>query len=182
MRDATAAAHRRTEGAFGFAQIQDGTLTRAIYATLLRRLRALYAPAERAILEFIERAGARYDYQVKHAALVADLAALETPAGVGVYPLSTSDPEHGVALIYVLEGATLGGQIITARVHAQLGDLGRAATRFFDPHGADCGPRWQSCRRFLDAVVHDHALDEALVLRRATEVFTWYGACLDDEP
>ncbi len=183
LRDATAAAHQRAEASFGFVHIQQGTLTAPIYGELLTRLRALYVPAERAILRFFSETSEDHTYHAKAPRLVDDLAALGLPhTQVRERDLTFGDREHCVALLYVLEGATLGGRRITTLVHRQLGELGRRATQFFDPYGPALGPRWLETRRFLDHAARRHSLDEALILRRAVQVFTWFGAGLDDAP
>jgi heme oxygenase (biliverdin-IX-beta and delta-forming) len=183
LREATAAAHQRTEASFGFRHIQQGTLTLQIYAQLLVRLRALYGPAERAVLAFLASTRDSLTYQAKSPRLADDLAALGVPPmPARERDLACGDAEHGVALLYVLECATLGGKIITTRVHAQLGPLVRDATTFFDPYGAALGARWLATRRFLDDVAGRHSLDEEMILRRAVQVFTWFGAGLDDDP
>jgi len=53
--------------------------------------------------------------------------------------------EAALGAVYVLEGASLGGAILSRRLIADLG--ARVPHRFFDPYGTDRGLRW---RNFLD--------------------------------
>jgi heme oxygenase len=46
--------------------------------------------------------------------------------------------------LYVIEGATLGGQIITRHLLANLGLTAQAGVAFFAGYGAETGPRWQA--------------------------------------
>jgi heme oxygenase len=44
----------------------------------------------------------------------------------------------------VLEGATLGGQIITRHLQTHLGLTPESGTAFFHGYGPETGPRWKS--------------------------------------
>lgn len=183
LREGTADAHRHIERARGFAEVMDGTLTLDGYRDLLIRLHGLYVPMERAIEELVAAHGPRhgYGYDRKVGALVADLAALglaAPPAREAVLPGGGS--ALAAAVLYVVEGATLGGRVISSRVHALLGEPGQRATRLFDPYGAACGPRWLATRRFLDALAARDRLDAGAVIDHARAVFAWFERELDD--
>lgn len=182
LRTATAEAHRRTERSFGFTQIMDGTLSLDLYRVLLRRLHAIYAPIERAILALVEAATPSYPYRRKLEGLAADLGALGTAPSLREYDCPPGGLERSAAMLYVVEGATLGGKILAARIDALLGERGRLATRFFDSYGAACGSNWRRTQQVLDDLVYSGRLTEAAVVTEAIDVFTWFGACLDEEP
>jgi heme oxygenase len=46
--------------------------------------------------------------------------------------------------LYVIEGATLGGRIITRQLQTQLGLKPESGGAFFDGYGAQTGPYWKA--------------------------------------
>jgi heme oxygenase len=68
--------------------------------------------------------------------------------------------------MYVVEGSTLGGQVIQRSIEAA--GLGLEGLSFLDPYGARTGERWRAFLRILDeaTVTSSHA-DAALRGARA---------------
>jgi heme oxygenase len=58
---------------------------------------------------------------------------------------------QGVGCLYVLEGSTLGGQIISRHLHAKLGITAESGGAFFASYGAELGKRWKDFRERLGA-------------------------------
>jgi heme oxygenase (biliverdin-IX-beta and delta-forming) len=75
--------------------------------------------------------------------------------------------------LYVLEGATLGGQMITRHVQSTLGITPDAGGSFFEGYGADTGKMWQSMRQLLLSGAPD-TLSENTIVANAITTF----ACL----
>jgi len=66
-------------------------------------------------------------------------------------PAPASVPE-AFGCLYVLEGASLGGQIISRHVRQHLGLGPDNGVTFFHGHGAETGPRWKAFVGLLDRV------------------------------
>lgn len=87
--------------------------------------------------------------------LLADLGSLPEPIE---FELEVTDLAAGWGLFYVLEGSTLGGSAILARLGARGAD-----SRFLRGYGRSTGVRW---RRFLD-LLGIHLRDPGAVSRAA---------------
>jgi len=61
--------------------------------------------------------------------------------------LQTSSGALGA--LYVLEGSTLGGQVIVRHLHAHFGERVSGRTAYFAGHGAENGPRWRVFKDIL---------------------------------
>ncbi len=86
----------------------------------------------------------------------ADLPALDSAAQV-------------LGALYVFEGATLGGQVISRHLESTLGLTGGAGYRYFLSYGPDVGRRWQEFRALL--LAHSGpGVDEAIIAS-ANETF-----------
>ena len=53
--------------------------------------------------------------------------------------------------LYVIEGATLGGQVITRHLHTHLGLTPACGASFFSGYGAQTGSRWKAVGALLNA-------------------------------
>ena len=74
--------------------------------------------------------------------------------------------------LYVLEGSTLGGRVISRHVQSRLGsDVPRA---FLDAYGSRTGERWQAFRAALAGAPRNRDVDARIIAgARATfEAFT----------
>ncbi|RYG41850.1 biliverdin-producing heme oxygenase, partial [bacterium] len=84
--------------------------------------------------------------------LLSDLRALAIPSAT--LPLVTespvlADPAEAIGALYVIEGSTLGGQIISRLLRDSLGILPEEGGAFFSGYGAENGAMW---RAFCEAV------------------------------
>ncbi|MHB1872437.1 MAG: biliverdin-producing heme oxygenase [Steroidobacteraceae bacterium] len=157
LRSETAELHRQAEIALGFPGcIQD----RASYAATLERFYGLYEPLEQALSRHRgwSRLGLNLHERSHSSRLARDLAA------IGAWPCRklassvawlTSFPQ-ALGVIYVLEGSTLGGQIILRRLEAMAIEIPAEATAFFSGHGARTGAMWRSFVEALDIFGERH--------------------------
>jgi heme oxygenase len=189
LREATAAHHARTEAVI---PILDPALDRAGYAEILRRMLAVYAPLEFAI-ERALAADARVtelpDPTVldlparrKVPLLRRDLVALgDDPALVEAAVVSALDASdvggawprtaaEAIGALYVLEGATLGGQIVCRQVAPRLGLDLAAGCAFYGSYGPRVGPMWRAFGAFVGAfdAAAPQARDAVVDAARAT--------------
>jgi len=137
--------------------LMSGTLTLAAYRHTLARFHGFYGPLEvgmQAAGGWADRGfdvGARW----KTSLLEADLRSLgvEDPAAL---PICADLPPHAnvaaaFGCLYVLEGATLGGQIINRALEKSLGITPDAGGSFFHGYGDRTGTMWRAFRAALTA-------------------------------
>lgn len=130
----------------------DPRLSQATYRDSLRRFFGYYAPLELRLLRSHawHDAGLAYGDRHKTPLLTRDLAALGvTPAELDEAPWCVAlpdlrSPARIFGCLYVIEGATLGGLIITRHLQAQLGVTQQRGAAFFAGYGAHTGSQWKA--------------------------------------
>jgi heme oxygenase len=130
----------------------DAGMTAATYRQLLQRWFGFYEPLEAQMLAAPWWGIVDLDYAPRHKTprLRHDLLALggtvssmnNVPRCEHLPPLSSPAALWGC--LYVIEGATLGGQIITKHLHAHLGLTADSGASFFEGYGPQTGPRWKA--------------------------------------
>jgi len=127
-------------------------LTRERYLGLLQSFYGFYLPLERNLVQRAEwsLAGLTFERRIKLPWLLADLAELglskEAIDHLPICPVSALPAverfEEALGCLYVLEGATLGGQVISRHLQRTLG-LGKGSGgAFFSSYGPEVGPMW----------------------------------------
>lgn len=79
--------------------------------------------------------------------------------------------------LYVLEGSTLGGQVIT-RLAAEQGYAPPDGCRFFSSYGTQVGAMWKTFGERLEAYALAHPDAHGVVVGSAVETFTRLGSWL----
>jgi heme oxygenase len=145
------------------------------YRSLLAGFLGFYEPAEGLLARWLAPLPAlRFDTRRKAHLLAGDLRRLgaseaelaSIPRHAGLAPLHSEAEALGFG--YVLEGATLGGQVISR--HAASHGLDAAGLSFFRSYGAEVGPMW---RRFCETLeTHcNSAQAQAGAVRGALQAF-----------
>jgi heme oxygenase len=105
-----------------------------------------------------------------------DLTALGlTEAEISSMPLCgdahslTVDEARALGSFYVLEGSTLGGQLITRHLSSAHW-LPAEGLCYFNPYGSRTGEMWRSFRRWLESQAQHHAANDIVTGARATFV------------
>ena len=120
------------------------------YRALLGRLYGFYVPLETALRPHLGAFPAPFDAAHRTRRLAADLAALgEDPSALPLVaePPALPDADAALGALYVVEGAALGGQVITRHVRRTLGLGPERGLSFFAGEADGTGARW---RAFLD--------------------------------
>ena len=84
---------------------------------------------------------------------------------------------QGLGCLYVLEGSTLGSQIISRRLEEKL-QLGEGSgASFFNAYGQSAGARWIEFKRFISASVRPEQADHVVEAARQTFLcfYEWLG-------
>jgi heme oxygenase len=84
---------------------------------------------------------------------------------------------EGLGCLYVLEGSTLGAQIISRRLKETLHLGERSGASFFNAYGGLTGSRWMEFKRFVSASVKPEQADNVAEAARETFMcfYEWLG-------
>jgi heme oxygenase len=130
----------------------------ADYERLLKRLYGIYQPIEMRLRSFLvdfQKHGLDLAKRFKTSKLEEDLRCFGCQAErLAALPLCTELPvlrtySHAVGCSYVLEGATLGGQIIARQLRQVLHAAGDECMSFYHPYGHETARMWSSFLTFL---------------------------------
>lgn len=125
---------------------------RADYAAALAALHGIYALAESAIMEFLDRHPGLFDYTLRRrlSALEADLSTLgKTPYPIEAELRAPENIGELVGMLYTIEGSTRGGRFIYKHLQQQLGDA--IPLSFFAGYGDASEQRWEEFWQFADS-------------------------------
>jgi len=166
LRARTRAEHTAIEGAL---DLMRDDLSLSDYRRLLERFFGFYAPVEAQLACLLPRAGLGLDFEARRKLpwLRADLEALgelapDSLAVCDALPMLHT-PAQAVGCLYVLEGATLGGQLIVRHVLRTLGLTPETGARFFHGNGARTAEMWLALRTALAGFAADPPTAEAAV-------------------
>jgi heme oxygenase len=152
--------------------------SRAMYRVVLMQFYGLYVPVEAALDQVdglplvLGDLAARWKTDL----IARDLAALGVSASeILALPRCTAlpaltDVAHALGCLYVIEGSTLGRQVITRLIASELGITVDGGGAFFHSYGAMTGPMWRSFGAGLAAYATTPER-EALIVASAQETF-----------
>lgn len=136
--------------------VLDPNISLIAYGQLLHRLLGYYAPLEDLLRAEIEIYWPDQEYlcieRAKVPLLERDLQAIEKELALTERCLDLprlNTPAQVLGCLYVIEGATLGGQIIRKHLLANLGIGPESGAAFFNGYGNNTAIQWQSFRSFL---------------------------------
>lgn len=186
LRAATATLHLNVER---HLDLVDPALTRARYQSVLANLYGYYEPLEQRLFERPSAGptppcGDGFSPKRRAPALERDLLSLGvSPAAIAALPRCSrlpalNGPPDLVGCLYVIEGAALGGQLITRAIERHLGLSPAGGGSFFFGEGPGTGVRW---RRFL-SWIEEQTLTGTfaeIAVARACDTFRTLGAWLE---
>ena len=114
-----------------------------------------------------------YNERRKTAAFANDLEALGNTAprkATGTELPTIENELQAFGALYVIEGSTLGGKIISKMVQQHLGITDGKGLSFFNGYGDDTGKKWADFQKVLNAVTTTNA-DQKEVIAAANETF-----------
>jgi heme oxygenase len=180
LKQSTATAHRRLEASLDW---MSPDFSRDDYRRLMRRLLGFLRPWESMVARFLpDGASAMFDERRKTPLLERDVAALDDPSST---PIEFAAPEQlpyvdspaaAWGSWYVVEGSTLGGQLLARHFHARWNLSEAAGLTYFTGYGSQTGARWAEFRRAAEASVDAVDYDAAAVA--AGETFEKFGTWL----
>jgi len=173
LRSETRHAHDTIERAL---DLLNPALTLATYRRRIEQLHGYYQPVEHRLSHVGDwrEIGLNLEERRKLPLIETDLAAL---GSVRPSDLPTCDrlPRLGsvasaFGCLYVLEGASLGGQVISRHVQAALGVTTERGGRFFHGYGPRTGAMWQEFSRAITGLASTRQIADT-VLAAAVETF-----------
>ena len=144
-------------------------LSQAAYQRCIAKFYGFYRPVERELAICLEGSvwGDVLSGRQKAGLLRHDLQCLgmadpdATPVCTALPALTT--PAAAFGCLYVLEGATLGGQIISGHASSRFGYGAQHGAAFFHGYGSDTGAMWRSFGHTLMAFSANSATDDEVV-------------------
>lgn len=148
--------------------------SRTSYVGLLTRFYGFHAAWEGEVERLVADA-AFFNPRRKTPLLMRDLRALGIPAG-SIPAIATcrvlphlSSPAAALGSMYVIEGSTLGGAVISRQVEQALGLEAASGCAYFRSYGRETGRMWTAFRAYLLARAQPGTEDE--VVAGATRTF-----------
>jgi len=168
LRSETQAQHSALESRI---PLMDPALSLLEYRLLLTRFYGYYVPLEARLVAWseAEARGINYVERMKVPELERDLIALgETAETIARLPRCAALPAlateaEALGCLYVVEGATLGGQLITKQLQKNFAMTRETGGAFFAGYGAETGLRWQEFGAMITAQALRLERDDVIV-------------------
>ncbi|MFN0279425.1 MAG: biliverdin-producing heme oxygenase [Pyrinomonadaceae bacterium] len=181
LKEATSKQHEELEDT---VDIMNRMFSREDYRNLLEKFRRFYAAIEPKIAAVdLERFGMDFEKRRKTALLENDLKSLDDSqnadhnASEFIDLPNLSTPSRAFGSLYVLEGATLGGQVITRHLKQHLDITPENGGMFFNSYGAEVGPMWKSFAETITRFAEETDDDDSIV-EAARETFDSFRRCM----
>ena len=175
LRAGTREHHARAEASL---PLMDPALTRDDYARAIAALHGFHAPLEaRLARQPWARLGLDWDARRKTPLLARDLHALgRTPDAIAALPVWDALPDtatlaRALGAAYVLEGATLGGQLVRRHLQHALGIGPDDGAAYYSAYGDRVGPMWRAFLAALTAAVERDGCAPDEVVAGARDTF-----------
>lgn len=185
LKSATQAAHDRLE--IGLPLLNPH-LTLQHYRQYLCRLYGLYSPLELAMLQVRVGIPGGLKRRIKNSWLAQDLLALgETELGLSDIPrcpqLPRMQTEADLAgILYVVEGATLGGRSVVGALRQSIGTEVSRYSRFFLSYGEQVGHRWVECLQYVTSIAGRSDGEGQRIIESACATFLLFEMWLTSAP
>jgi heme oxygenase len=182
LKEATREQHENLEGT---VNVMDQTFSLDSYKTLLCKFYRFYSAIEPEIDKLdLKATGYDLDERRKLPKLEKDLKSLgvlesarELPRWGGIPALENNAQAFGS--LYVMEGATLGGQIINRHLKEHLGISPENGGAFFNGYGERTGPMWKEFVRIATEFAGSGESDDVIVAS-ARETFDSFRDCFTE--
>jgi len=176
LREGTAEHHARLDHSPSMRALLARDLTRGDYLSCLERLHPVYAALDRSLVPWISGAALDLDGRRKGPTLARDLSFFgASPKDAAPVPRWTSAAEAWGAL-YVIEGATLGGMVISKALARHPWFDGIEGRAHFAGYGAETPAMWTRFRQALLAARGTDARFDDAALHGACATFGLFVA------
>lgn len=172
LRTETDVAHQRLHAQSSFAALAAGTIDLSDYVRLMQRLHDFYRPLDQAISAALSDCdNPAFDYQWRSDLLAADL---DHFGGTEDQPIwqgasSVVSPKTVGGVLYVVEGAVLGGSLLDRMARKLLSEHSTNGRGYWAWCRSEGKHRWASLLRYLDGLsARGHAVDDLTAGAHAT--------------
>lgn len=172
LKEKTSAQHKQLESHPLLHQLTSPHLSIAVYTTILQKFYGFFYPLEQLISQYSPEYYLE-DFKERRKAqlLLQDLKQIDknnkehAPDICQDLPL-ISNIDCAMGALYVMEGSTLGGQMISRHVEKTLGYTPSEGTAFFNGYGKETGKRWKKfqealCRFGTQRATHQQLITSA---------------------
>lgn len=123
-----------------------------------------------------------YKLRRKSVLLVQDLSRLQSSAEIFSYDevIFITNNLEAIGALYVMEGSTLGGQIISKMINHQLGLEKIIPLDFFNGYKNDTIPMWQNFKIAMDQLKLNER-EENIIIRSANNTFKRFSNLFDQK-
>lgn len=156
--------HDLTEAKFNSEGIFSGTFSLEDYTRLLQHNYALLAATEEQIFARIPASAAsdiNLPQRRKLPLVIQDLQVLEVPVSPNIKPMSIKNTAEAWGLLYVMEGATIGGTMMAKQLSANAAFI-QAPFAYFRIYGDHTGSRWKNFKEILDREMTTEAYSDCI--------------------
>ena len=177
LRESTRNLHALTEQVPVLAPLSDVHVTPDQYRDALAAIYGFYRPAEDSLFRTFPHLEKILAIRPKVPSLKCDLIALGlNEIDVELLPICKVIPAlnnlgQGIGMSYVLEGATLGGQIVLRKVGHCLGNLTQKATTFHNFHGEQTGVHWRNFQKLVTQQLDQGSVCQESTVQSAVDTF-----------
>lgn len=185
LKEATKEQHEALESV---VDVMNRMFNKEDYGKLLTKFYRFYSAMETALpAGELGAAGFDIDERRKLPLLERDLTALglldQARAAAAVKPAvpAVDTAAKAFGAVYVMEGATLGGQVITRHLRDHLGLSIEEGGAFFNSYGPMVGPMWKAFGETVTTFAEKHDLDDQIV-DSAKETFNSFRRSFEEEP
>ncbi len=165
LKSATEALHRQTEALMPTTELLDGTMSLESYGALILRLYRIHSKLEGGLEIALKSHPQLSDYFFpKLFWLRQDLAALDLPPPGPIAPIEFGHTETAgrlAGMLYVMEGSTLGGQVILKGLKKNP-NLSSLPHIYYTGYGPMTGPKWKAFQQILEEEVKPGELEDAV--------------------
>ncbi|GGK18529.1 heme oxygenase [Deinococcus malanensis] len=155
-------------------------LTLPAYAGLLTQIYAAVQPLEAGLQALTLPEPFELPARLKTPLLVSDLQAVSGATPAPRPPLRPQGVPEALGVLYVLEGATLGGQVIGRHLNSALGLTPETGAAYFHAYGARTGTMWKAFTQAMNREVPIEA--EERVIGGAQTAFEAFRRVLAGTP
>lgn len=179
LRKTTRPHHEAIEQNRLLSEVLRPTLTRDVYVEVLARFYGFLKPLEKELLLNSSAAGYGeiFESRAKTELLESDLIEMGLDAGaISRIPLCTELPScdrtsRCMGILYVIEGSTLGGQMIAAAVKKSLGIEAGSGGAYFNGYGPSTRMMWKDTCRVLEDYGQGTETERAETVAAAVDTF-----------
>ena len=177
LREATKLEHQLIEQTYPLSALMSKDLNELIYFDVLKKFFAFYKSWEESVVNMLDKYSLDYQYISKIKLLKEDLLALgKSTEEINNIPLISNTPivdtlESLIANLYVIEGSTLGGQMIRKKISSFFDKQDTIQPTFFDPYPKHCMKHWEMTSQFMVNTALHYKLDNKVICDNAVITF-----------